>query len=209
VQDLEPDDALGDGAVAPAERRNRASRASIRRGPWRSVVRPVNCILPMPIRLNLLAEAQATEDRGKTGTFTGLAGHVDANGNIVHYGSDGTTEEAGAGAAVSQESELDQYYYQFLGSSFIGPAESTVEDGSFVRLRELSLSYSLPQNWLDNIHITALSITAFANNAFLWTKYDGVDPETSLIGPANGQGLDYFNNPGAKTYGIRLNVGLQ
>jgi hypothetical protein len=126
----------------------------------------------------------------------------------VHFGTDGSTEEAGPGSSVSQESTLDQYYYQFLGSSFIGPAESTVEDGSFVRIRELSLTYSLPQQWLNNIHLTQLSITAFANNPFLWTKYDGVDPETSLIGPANGQGLDYFNNPGIKSFGIRLALGL-
>ncbi len=158
--------------------------------------------------LEYFGMAKATEHRGETGTFTGLAGHVDASGNIVHFGSDGTTEEAGPGASVSQESTLDQYYYQFLGSSFIGPAESTVEDGSFVRIRELSLTYALSQKLLDNIHITQLSVTAYANNAFLWTKYDGVDPETSLIGPANGQGLDYFNNPGIKSFGIRLQLGL-
>jgi len=158
--------------------------------------------------LEYFGTAGTTENRGKTATFTGLAGHLDADGNVVHYGADGTTEVSGPGSAVSQESTLDQYYYQFLGSSFIGPAESTVEDGSFVRIRELSLTYSVPQKWLDNIHITQLSITAFANNAFLWTKYDGVDPETSLIGPANGQGLDYFNNPSIKSYGLRLNIGL-
>ncbi|MFI5135897.1 MAG: TonB-dependent receptor domain-containing protein, partial [Chitinophagales bacterium] len=158
--------------------------------------------------LEYFGRAGTTENRGKTGTFSGLAGHLDVNGNVVHYAADGTTEVSGPGSAVTQQSTLDQYYYQFLGSSFIGPAESTVEDGSFVRIRELSLSYAVPQKWLDNIHITQLSITAFANNAFLWTKYDGVDPETSLIGPANGQGLDYFNNPSIKSYGIRLNIGL-
>jgi hypothetical protein len=54
-----------------------------------------------------------------------------------------------------------------------------------------------------------LNVSIFANNIILHTNYQGVDPETSLAGPANGQGLDYFNNPGAKNYGIRLNVGLQ
>lgn len=158
--------------------------------------------------LEYFGTAKATENRGTTGTFTGLAGHVDQNGNVVHYGTDGTTEEVGPGAAVSQQSTLDQYYYQFLGSSFIGPAESTVEDGSFVRIRELSLTYSIPSKLLSDIHLAKLDITLFANNAFLWTKYSGVDPETSLIGPANGQGLDYFNNPSIKSYGLRLNIGL-
>ena len=52
------------------------------------------------------------------------------------------------------------------------------------------------------------SLTFFANNPVLWTSYKGVDPETSLAGPANGQGLDYFNNPSTKSYGIRLSIGL-
>jgi len=53
-----------------------------------------------------------------------------------------------------------------------------------------------------------LSITVFANNIILHTKYTGVDPETSLLGSGNGQGLDYFNNPGIKTIGFRVTAGL-
>jgi hypothetical protein len=54
-----------------------------------------------------------------------------------------------------------------------------------------------------------VNLTVFANNILIHTNYKGVDPETSLAGPANGQGLDYFNNPGAKNYGVRLSIGLQ
>jgi outer membrane receptor protein involved in Fe transport len=152
--------------------------------------------------------AETTEDRGTLANFSGVAGHLDADGNIVHFAPDGTSEQTGPGSAVSMESELDQYYYQFIGSSFIGPAESTVEDGSFVRIREMSLGYTLPQRWVDRVGISKFGVTLFANNPFLWSDYDGVDPETSLVGPSNGQGLDYFNNPGIKSYGIRLNIGL-
>lgn len=158
--------------------------------------------------LTYFGTSKESEDRGSTATFSGVAGHVDASGNTVHYGTDGTSEEAGAGAPVSIESTLDQYYYQFIGSSFIGPTEPDVEDGSFVRIREMSLTYSIPAKMINDIHLTQFDITVFANNPFLWTKYTGVDPETSLIGPANGQGLDYFNNPGIKSYGVRLNLGF-
>ncbi|WP_431210925.1 hypothetical protein ACQ86N_34005 [Puia sp. P3] len=58
------------------------------------------------------------------------------------------------------------------------------------------------------MHLRSLSLTIFANNPALWTKYKGVDPETSLAGPANGQGLDYFNNPGIRSYGVRLGLSL-
>jgi hypothetical protein len=40
----------------------------------------------------------------------------------------------------------------------------------------------------------------------LQTKYSGVDPETSLVGSGNAQGLDYFNMPGTKSYAFGLNA---
>ena len=101
-----------------------------------------------------------------------------------------------------------QYYWQNIGSSFIGPAETSVEKSSFVRIRQLSLTYDFFQGAVKKSAFSSLSVTVFANNPVLWTKYKGVDPETSLAGPVNGQGLDYFNNPGTKSYGVRLNVGL-
>ena len=67
-----------------------------------------------------------------------------------------------------------------------------VEDGSFTRIRQVSLSYELPKSVLAKLPFTGLSVTLFANNPKLWTKYDGVDPETSLAGPANAQGLGLF-----------------
>ncbi len=61
---------------------------------------------------------------------------------------------------------------------------------------------------LGRSKVNLLSVTIFANNPKIWTKYQGVDPETSLAGPANAQGMYYFNNPGTKSYGVRLNLGL-
>lgn len=148
-----------------------------------------------------------TENRGETKVFDGVTGHLNADGNVVHYDVDGVTELAGAGGANTEVATLNQYYWQNIGSSFVGPASPSVEDGSFVRLKQVSLSYSFPEKMLGK-RITNLSISIFANNAKLWTKYTGVDPETSLSGPANGQGLDYFNSPGSKSYGVRLAVGF-
>jgi hypothetical protein len=45
-------------------------------------------------------------------------------------------------------------------------------------------------------------------NLWLSTPYTGVDPETSLIGAQNGQGLEYFNMPGTKTFMVGLRVTL-
>ena len=151
--------------------------------------------------------AQITANRGTPTVFNGVLGHLDANGNVVHFDKNGNVA-AGPGEANTIQSSYSQYYWQNTANSFAGGQEVDVEDAGFTRVRQVSLNYQFPGNVFSRKHITNLSITLFANNLFLWTKYDGVDPETSLAGPVNAQGLDYFNNPGTKSYGIRLNLGL-
>ncbi len=151
--------------------------------------------------------AGITSNRGQSVTFNGLLGHLDANGNVVHYDAN-LNEVAGAGVPNTASSKYTQYYWQHIGNSFAAGQETDIEDGGFTRLRQVSLNYKIPKNVFGKNTFTNSSITFFANNLILITKYDGVDPETSLSGPSNVQGLDYFNNPGTKTYGVRLNVGL-
>jgi TonB-linked SusC/RagA family outer membrane protein len=157
--------------------------------------------------ISYFGTSKETENRGQSVTFQGLSGHLNTEGQVVHYDANGN-EAAGPGAANTAATTYNQYYWQNIGSSFIGPSEPDVEDGSFIKLHEASIGYSFPPSMLGKT-FTNLSITFVANNIILHTKYTGVDPETSLAGPANGQGLDYFNNPGVKNYGIRLNIGLQ
>ncbi len=151
--------------------------------------------------------AGETANRGTPTVFQGLLGHLDANGNVVHFDKDGN-EVAGPGEQNTIQSSYSQSYWQNVGNSFAGGQETDIENGGYTRVRQVSLNYQLPNTIFGSKRTTNLSVTLFANNLFLWTKYDGVDPETSLAGPVNAQGLDYFNNPGTKSYGIRLNLGL-
>jgi hypothetical protein len=94
--------------------------------------------------------------------------------------------------------------YAFLDgpmSGFTGPAEQFVEDGGFVRLKEVTLSYTFP---LQVIGLQNATVSITGRNLKLWTNYTGVDPETNLTGPTNGQGIDYFNNPSTKTWVFSL-----
>lgn len=159
--------------------------------------------------LSYFGTSEESANRNQPVTFKGVLGHLDANGNVVHFADDGVTEIPKPGPVNTVETTYSQVYWQDVGSSFVGPAEPSIEDASFVRIRQLSLGYELPKKWLNRAHFNNVSLTVFTNNPVLWTKYKGVDPETSLAGPSNGQGLDYFNNPGTKSYGIRLNVGLK
>ena len=150
--------------------------------------------------------AKETDNRYTPVTFKGPLGHLDLAGNIVH--DEGGVDKPGPGAPNTTASTYDQTYWQSIGSSFVGPQEVDIENGGWTRIRQVSLTYELPKNVLGRSKLSLLSLTIFANNPKIWTKYQGVDPETSLAGPSNAQGLDYFNSPGTKSYGIRLNLGL-
>ena len=115
------------------------------------------------------------------------------------YSFRGYVADFGGGPVIIDES----YFYDGPGSGFTGPSEQFVEDGSYVRLREVSLTYTLP---LTVFGLQSLNISLIGRNLALWTKYTGVDPEGNLTGPSNGQGLDYFNNPSVKTYILSLQL---
>ena len=89
---------------------------------------------------------------------------------------------------------------------FGGLGEQSVFDGGWVRLRELTLAYNLPQSLLSALKLNNAKISATGRNLWLHTKYPDVDPETNLTGDSNGFGLDYFNMPNTRSYSLTLNV---
>lgn len=152
--------------------------------------------------------AKETEGRDNdTKVYNGVMGHLGTDGKVYHYDGNGN-EVAGSGAENSSSIKMDQNYYQFVGGGFT-INEPFVENASWVRLRELSLSYALPTSILkDTKFIKGLTLGIVGRNLLLWTKYKGVDPETSLVGGNKAQGLDYFNNPGTKSIGINLKANF-
>ena len=122
-------------------------------------------------------------------------------GDVVQNGDGsytfrGIVTDFGAGPVIENE-----YYYRVgPGSNFTGPSEPWVEDGSFVRLRELTLSYNLRSSYIQRVGLSSINLAFTGRNLWLATDYTGVDPETNLTGPGNGQGLDYFNNPSSRSY---------
>jgi hypothetical protein len=87
-----------------------------------------------------------------------------------------------------------------------GWTEDNIEDASWVRLRELTITYSFPNTLLNNTPLSHASISFTGRNLWLSTKYQGIDPEANLTGSSNGFGLEYFGMPNTKSYGIALKV---
>ncbi len=98
----------------------------------------------------------------------------------------------------------DENYWTSSVGGFGSIDEQFVQDGGWVRLRELGLSYRLSAKGL----FKGGSVGMAGRNLWFHTDYDGIDPETSLTGTGNGQGLDYFNMPGRKSFIINLNVNF-
>ena len=113
------------------------------------------------------------------------------------YSFRGYINNFGGGPVVIDEF----YYWDGPGSGFTGPSEQFIEDGGWVRLKEVTLAYTFPLQFMGLQNAT-VSVTG--RNLVLWSNYTGIDPETNLTGPTNGQGLDYFNNPTTKTWVFSL-----
>ncbi|MGB0982965.1 MAG: SusC/RagA family TonB-linked outer membrane protein [Saprospiraceae bacterium] len=144
---------------------------------------------------------ETAEMRNTKKTFEGSNATYNADGSLV-LDANGVPVTSGTN---DQEVDIDEYWLAFgNGNGFFGDnTEDFIEDASWVRLRELSLSYQLPTSILGN-KVKNLSIGFTGRNLFLSTPYTGVDPETNLYGASNAQGLDYFNMPGTKSYAINL-----
>jgi hypothetical protein len=89
--------------------------------------------------------------------------------------------------------------------SFFRRSDFFIEDGSFVRLQNLSLGYTLPAIK----HIRSLRVYVSGQNLALWTKYSGFDPEVSNGGQsALNRGDDYDAYPRARTFNFGVQLGL-
>ncbi|MEM6361593.1 MAG: SusC/RagA family TonB-linked outer membrane protein [Bacteroidota bacterium] len=89
---------------------------------------------------------------------------------------------------------------------FGGVSEESIEDASWVRLREVTLSYTLPSKLFADSFIEGISVSFTGRNLALWTEFTGIDPETNLTGNGNGFGLNYFNMPNTRSFGGTLKV---
>jgi TonB-linked SusC/RagA family outer membrane protein len=113
---------------------------------------------------------------------------------------------AGPGAGkVAFTSMADwQNWYNLNGGGFGPVGAQFIEDGSFAKLRELSVSYTLDGRIPQMLGgFSSIAVRVAGRNLHTWTKYSGLDPEANLGGAEFlTQGLDYFNNPQVRSFVI-------
>jgi hypothetical protein len=113
----------------------------------------------------------------------------------------------GPGAGTSVPINWLTWYWGGIGSTFGGLNSQVIEDGGFVKLRDVSIAYTLRnQDWLSRIGFSTLDVQVVGRNLKTWTDYTGIDPESNLDGATLGRGIDYFNNPQTRSWGVNFTL---
>ncbi|HEY0777403.1 MAG TPA: SusC/RagA family TonB-linked outer membrane protein [Gemmatirosa sp.] len=116
---------------------------------------------------------------------------------------------AGPGVGTPGMVTLAQWQSWWTGAGGSGgPQYQFVENGSFVKMRELSVAYTIDQPWVrSRFGLSSIDLRLAGRNLKTWTNYRGLDPESNLGGAEFlTQGLDYFNNPQTRSFVIAATI---
>ncbi len=147
---------------------------------------------------------QDTEDREVPKVVAGVLG--DANTLKPLLGGDG---QPIPNNIQVMENNL---WFQAAGGALAinGPNEFSVWDASVVRLREITLGYSLPKSLLTKTPFGGVSLTLSGRNLWFFAphfpKHTNFDPEVNTFGNTNTQGIDFFSAPSVRRFGVNLSV---
>lgn len=84
-----------------------------------------------------------------------------------------------------------------------------LEDGSFVRLKNVVFGYTLPQSLTNKMRVSSLRVYFSGQNLLTWTNYTGLDPEVNTFSGSNiALGTDFLTFPQARVYTIGVNLGF-
>ena len=89
-------------------------------------------------------------------------------------------------------------------------SEEMINDMSYIAMREISLSYSLPKQWMPTPWIKNAKLGLYGRNLFYFQrKTDGFSPEASAFNIHNSSiGIESTSLPMMRNFGINLNIGL-
>lgn len=115
----------------------------------------------------------------------------------------GYVDDFGAGPVA-----VDSEWWLTNGGGFGDVGEPFIMDGSWVKLREVTLSYNFDKDLIEKLKLTSMNLSVSGRNLFTWTGIEGFDPENNLTGASRGRGLEYFSNPGTRSFITTLRIGF-
>jgi hypothetical protein len=142
--------------------------------------------------------------------YMGMSGRTAQSREVRNYIFEGVLED---GSVNSQPVDFANPANGLSGNRWVqyglsGVAEDAIEDGSWIRLNEVKCSYRFTRLFSGFLRHTDVKLSLIGKNLLLLTRYSGVDPATSLFGYETASGLDFFNMPATRSYGLSLTVKL-
>jgi TonB-dependent starch-binding outer membrane protein SusC len=192
--DFRYQDADGNGTITSADR-------TIVGNPWPDFTWGMgNQFSYKSLRLNISINGS----QGNEIYFQG--GEVSLNGagvqNQLGTMADRWRSETSPGAGLYSRAIRNDYAFGFSAGT-----TKFLFDGSYVRIRNVNLSYAFPQSVVNKLKMQALSVYADATNLYTFTNYPGYDPEGSTTGDNIARsGIDFFAYPNPRTYTVGLRV---
>lgn len=109
-------------------------------------------------------------------------------------------------AAVNKGKTVASIIDNEVGDTYIH--SWAVEDGSFLKLSNVTLGYTFPKAWLKKLGVSKLRLYATGSNLFTWTKYSGFNPEVSTMGNGLTPGVDFGAYPKSRSFVFGINLAF-
>ena len=161
---------------------------------------------PFPTR-----EASFTSDI-TFGKVVKLSGLIDYKGgmkllNMTRAWRESSVDFANGAALYDPNTPLDRQA-AIVARSVYGSYAGYAEDASFVKLREIALTFMVPNRYISRVAAQGLSITLAGRNLHTWTKYTGLDPELNYAGQSNFTTADFTTVPPNRLFQIRVDANF-
>ncbi len=142
---------------------------------------------------------------GNDVNFYGVGQYSSANGI---YEDNQTTDQLNAWTPENKNTDVPQARYLITNGS--QPSSRYIFDGSYLRLRTLSLGYTLPKSLTGRVKIDRVRVYFSAMNLATFTKYKGWDPEVNsdTFTSNFAQGNDFYTPPQPRTLLFGVNIGF-
>ena len=146
--------------------------------------------------------------------FNGVYGNDIANGNLIKlYNAEGLGTNISPNAynnawrPDAQSNLHPRLGYDVISNQAIGISDRIIEDGSYLRLNNVTISYDIPVE--NNSLMERLNVYIAGQNLFTWTDYSGYNPEvSSFLNNGLINGVDWNGAPNAKTILLGLNINF-
>ena len=115
--------------------------------------------------------------------------------------------ETSPGVYEPNTTVVSQQAYWEGEQGIINFPRANLEDATYIKLRELTLTYRVPRTWTSSWGVEAMDVSLVGRNLWLWTRADHIDPETSIEGNSI-QGFEAGQMPTPRSIGLNVTVRM-